>query len=122
LHGGTSISWKILRVGKGLVPAAGGAGRTKMKLRSAGEGKAGFFLNLYISQILGGNQGQTSITSEDVRNNQKKRWGCFMEQLRSKRQNSSFMEIFSSIKSMRRLGKIRVLSGQLLKKLSLSAI
>jgi hypothetical protein len=109
-------------VRKGLVPAAGGAGRTKMKLRSAREGKTGFFLNLFISQILGGNQGQTSINSEDVRNNQKKRWGCFMEQLRSKRQHSRFMESFSSIKSMRRLGKIGVLSGRLLKKLSFSAI
>jgi hypothetical protein len=56
LHGGTPISWKVHRMSKGSVPAASGAGAAKMKLSSDREGRAGFFLNLFISRMVVGNQ------------------------------------------------------------------
>jgi hypothetical protein len=64
LHGGTSISWKTHHVAKGLVPAAIGPGGGRVKLNSAREGTGGGdFLDLNISQTVGGNQEQTPITN-----------------------------------------------------------
>jgi hypothetical protein len=67
-------------VAKGLVPAAIGPGGGRVKLNSAREGTGGGdFLDLNISQTVGGNQEQTSITSEEGRNNLEEAIGLFLE-------------------------------------------